>query len=114
MVSTDYNKSLEMVEDFASLSYKAITKAKETEDQFIFDTLNNFTREHYQITVEKDELVKAIQLVRIMREHNIDIRESYTTATHKKAALDDAYQRGLQDGIAIEHNRVMDILNNRS
>lgn len=114
MISTDYNKSLEMVEDLTSLSYKQIIKAKETEDQFIFETLNNFAHDHYQITVEKDELSKAIQLVRIMREHNIDIRESYATATHKKAALDDAYRRGLQDGIDKEHNRIMGILNNRS
>lgn len=37
-----------------------LTKVKETEDAFIFQTLGDFAQTNYQITVEKDELVKAI------------------------------------------------------
>ena len=50
-----------------------LTKVTETEDAFIFQTLSDFAQTNYQLTVEKDELIKAIQLIRMMRENGTDI-----------------------------------------
>lgn len=76
-----------------------LTKVTETEDAFIFQTLSDFTQTHYQLTVEKDELIKAIQLIRMMRENGTDITEPWTTATQQSEALADAYGRGFEDGL---------------
>lgn len=76
-----------------------LTKVIETEDAFIFQTLSDFAQTHYQLTVEKDELIKAIQLIRMMRENGTDITEPWTTATRQSEALADAYDRGFEDGL---------------
>lgn len=89
---------------------KIVTKVKETEDAFIFRTLCDFSTMHYDVTVEKDELVKAIQLIRMMREHGDDIVDRWNTATQQSEALAHAYIRGVEDGIEKERNRIKDRL----
>ena len=64
-----------------------------------------------QITVEKVELIHAIQLIRMSREYGPSIDERWTTATQNAVELDRAYNKGLQDGIDKEHARVMAALN---
>ena len=51
-----------------NIAGEMLSKVTETEDAFIFQTLSDFAQTHYQIIVEKDELIKAIQLIRMMRE----------------------------------------------
>ena len=75
-----------------------LTKVTETEDAFIFQTLSDFAQIHYQLTVEKDELIKAIQLIRMTRENGTDISEPWTTATQQSAALRKAYIEDLRMG----------------
>lgn len=42
---------------------KIRTQVQETEDAFIFHTLNNFSEKTYNITVEKEELVQGIFMI---------------------------------------------------
>ena len=78
---------------------KIVTTVNETQDAFIFSTLSSYAAEHYNITVEKEELVRAIQLIRMSREYGPSIGERWETATQNAAELDSAYKKGLQDGI---------------
>lgn len=94
----------------SDLSYKIVQEVKETQDAFIFSTLSNYAHETYHITVEKEELTKAIQLIRMMRAYGYNIDERWETATAQTAALSKEYLRGYQEGRDSEHQKFMDIL----
>ena len=93
--------------DFAS---KIITQVTETREAFIFQTISDFASSNYQMIIEKEELIRAISLIRMSREHGPGIDVRWETATQQCAALDEAYRRGFQDGVNKEHTRFMDIL----
>ena len=82
----------------------------ETQDQFIFETISNYTANNYQIVIEKEEIIKAIQLIRMAREYGPSIDQRWTTATEQTAVLDREYLRGFQEGVDSEHQKFMDIL----
>lgn len=89
-----------------SLIETITTQVTETEDEFIFQTLSDYATKHYKIVVKKEELVRAIQLIRMSREYGPSIGERWTTATQNAAELNRAYIKGLQDGIQEAHNRL--------
>lgn len=93
-----------------NIAGEMLSKVTETEDAFIFQTLSDFAQTHYQIIVEKDELIKAIQLIRMMRENGTDISEPWTTATQQSAVLGDAYISGFNDGYERKCIELMDYL----
>ena len=82
----------------------------ETQDQFIFETISNYTANNYQIVIEKEEIIKAIQLIQMAREYGPSIDERWTTATAQTAVLHREYLRGFQEGVDSEHQKFMDIL----
>lgn len=82
----------------------------ETQDQFIFETISNYTANNYQIVIEKEEIIKAIQLIQMAREYGPSIDERWTTATAQTATLSREYMRGYQAGRDSEHHKFMDIL----
>ena len=71
----------------------------ETEDAFIFQTLRDFASDNYQITVDKDELIRAIQLIRMAKEYGPSIDKRWTTATQQSQLYEHAYNRGFQDAV---------------
>lgn len=83
---------------------------RETQDKFIFSTLSQYAMDHFQITLEKEEFIRAIQLIRMSKEYGPGIDERWSTATQQCAYLDEAYRRGFQDGVTKEYNRIMSIL----
>lgn len=85
-------------------------RVAETQDEFIFQTLRDFGLSTSNIVVEKEELVQAIQLIRMMKEYGLDIFERYNTATAQAGIFRRGYEEGLHDGIEKERSRVMDIL----
>ena len=93
--------------DFAS---KIINHVTETREAFIFQTISDFASSNYQMIIEKEELIRAISLIRMSREHGPGIDVRWETATQQCAMLDEAYRRGFQDGVNKEHARFMDIL----
>lgn len=79
-----------------SLIETITTQVTETEDEFIFQTLSDFTSTKYQTVVEKEELVRAIQLIRMSREYGPSIGERWATATQNVAELDRAYKKDFE------------------
>lgn len=110
MNSTDYSKSDEMAKDMFKTVDNIVMHVKETQDEFIFSTLSKYAMDNFNIVVEKEELVHAISLIRMCKEHGPGIYERWTTATQQTVYLNDAYRRGFNDGVTKEHDRIMSIL----
>ena len=110
MISTDYSKSEEMAKDMFKTVDNIVMQVKETQDEFIFSTLSKYTMDNFNTVVEKEELIQAIHLIRMCKEHGPEIYERWTTATQQTAYLNDAYRRGFHDGVTEEHDRIMSIL----
>ena len=102
-----------MAKDMFKTVDNIATQVKETQDEFIFSTLSDFLHDKVNIVVQKDELFKAISLLRMVEEHGPGIHQYWSTATAQSAILSDSYRRGFQDGIKEEHDRIMDILKER-
>ena len=83
---------------------KIASQVEETESEFIFRFLSDFAHSTYQVVIEKEELFKAIQLIRIDRR--------WETATQQSEWCRHAYNRGFQDGVEREHERIKEVLNN--
>ena len=113
MISTDYSKSEEMAKDIFKTVDSIVMHVKETQDEFIFSTLSDFLHDKVNIVVQKDELFKAISLLRMVEEHGPGIYQCWSTAVAQSAMLSDSYRRGFQDGVKKEHDRIMDILKER-
>lgn len=96
--------------NITEITDKIVTTVQETEEAFIFQTLSNFTLNTANITVEKEELIRAIQLLRMMKETGMDIHDCYASLSRKKDLYNQAYQRGLQDGEKRERGKIMDVL----
>lgn len=96
-----------------TITNKIAMQVAESQDAFIFQTISDFASSNYQIIIEKEELVRAIQLIRMSRQYGPSIDKRWETATQQCAALDDAYKRGFQDGRDEEHARIMEILNKK-
>lgn len=79
---------------------------EETQEAFIFRTISEFAANNYATIIEKDELVKAIQLIRMSKEYGPSIDERWTTATEQSYMCHRAYNRGYQDGVEKEHARI--------
>lgn len=110
MISTDYLKSEEMVKGMFKTVDNIVMQVKETQDEFIFSTLSKYTMDNFNMVVEKEELIRAISLIRMCKEHGPGIYERWTTATQQTACLDNAYRRGFQDGVTKEHDRIISFL----
>lgn len=98
------------ISDLTNNATEIITHVTETQEAFIFQTISDFTSSNYQIIIEKEELIRAISLIRMSREHGPGIDVRWETATQQCAVLDEAYMRGFRDGVNKEHARIMDIL----
>ena len=110
MIITDYSKSEEIAKDIFKTVDNIVMRVKETQDEFIFSTLSKYAMDNFNIVVEKEELIRAISLIRMCKEHGPVIYERWTTATQQTAYLNDAYRRGFNDGVTEEHDRIMNIL----
>lgn len=73
-------------------------QVQETEEEFIFSTINKWIGETFVRTISKDELAKAIQIVRACEEHGINLYNAYDTAIEQKRIADEAYKKGFTDG----------------
>jgi hypothetical protein len=83
------------------------TQITETKDEFIFQVLSDFASDKYNIVIEKEELVRAIQLIRMSKKYGPSVGERWVTATQNMAELDRTYTKGFQDGVDKEHARIM-------
>lgn len=105
---TEFDRRFEDI--YQNTVNKAVMEVQETQDAFIFSTLREFAANNYNIVVEKQEIVRAIQLIRMSKEYGPSIDKRWATATAQSEALSREYMRGYQDGRDSEHQKFMDIL----
>lgn len=91
---------------------KIASQVQETESEFIFRFLSAFAHSTYQVVIEKEELFKAIQLIRMSKEFGPSIDRRWDTATQQLEWYRHAYDRGFQDGVEREHERINEVINN--
>ena len=106
MNSIDYSKSEEMTKDIFKTVDNIVMQVKETQDKFIFSTLSDFASTNYNITVDKKELIMAIQFIRMCNETGTDLRQYYSTATDGTELYRKGYNMGFEAGIQEAHNRL--------
>lgn len=86
----------------------------ETQEQFIFETISPFIQQHSRIEISKQELVEAIQLLRMKNEalekYGVVISNDLNTAPRQKCEMDRSYRLGYKDGVEKERNRINDLL----
>lgn len=75
----------------------------ETQDEFIFQTIDEFIRSSFHMVIDKEELVRAILLVRMIRRHGQDITEKLVTAEENSAIFRRGYSEGYKAGIEKGH-----------
>lgn len=108
-ISTMYTKDQNKKDVFKTVN-DIVMQVHETQDAFIFSTLSKYAIDNFQIVIEKEELARAIQFIRMSKEYGPGIDERWTTATQQTRYLGDAYRQGFQDGVAKEHDRIINIL----
>lgn len=89
---------------------KIASQVQETESEFIFRFLSDFAHSTYQVVIEKEELFKAIQLIRMSKEFGLSIDSRWETATQQSAFCRHAYDLGFNDGIKKAHNRIRNMM----
>lgn len=88
-----------------------IMHAKETQDEFIFSTLIDFASTNYNVTVDKKELIMAIQFIRTCNETGTDLRQYYNTAIDGTELYRKGYNTGFEDGIQEARNVLENVCN---
>lgn len=106
MISTDYSKSEEMVKNIFKTVNEIQMHVTETQEEFIFSTLIDFTSTNYNITVDKKELIMAIQFIRMCNETGTDLRQYHNTATNGTELYRKGYNTGFEAGIQEARNRL--------
>ena len=106
MICTDYSKSEEMGKDMFKTIDNIAMQIKETQDEFIFSTLSNFASTNYDITVDKKELIMAIQFIGMCRETGTDLRRCHYTATDIRDFYKKGYDAGFEAGIQEARNKI--------
>ena len=106
MICTDYSKSEEIGKDIFKTVDNIAIQIKETQDEFIFSTLNKFASTNYDITVDKKELIMAIQFIRMCRETGTDLRRCHCSATDMRDFYKKGYDAGFEAGIQEARNKI--------
>lgn len=83
------------------------TTVSETKDQFIFKTISDFASRDYEVVIEKEELISAINYIRFCKEHNLDVVQSVNESI---SDFESGYRLGYEGGKIAEHKRVMEII----
>ena len=106
MFKTDYSKSEEMAKEIFKTVDNIVMQVKETQDEFIFSTLSDFSSTNYNITVDKKELIMVIQFIRMCHETGTDLRQYHSTATDGTELYRKGYNTGFEAGIQEARNRL--------
>lgn len=106
MISTDYDKSLKdamlAIDHITNMGSQMRMEIQETMDKFIFNTIDPFIKNITTMEISKEELIRAIQLIRMQRESiekcGVRISNEWNTAIAQSMALAESYKRGYADG----------------
>ena len=83
-----------------------VMQVRETRDEFIFSTLSNFASTNYNITISKQELIMAIEFIRMCNETGTDLRQYNNTALNGTELYRKGYNMGFEAGIQEVCNRL--------
>ena len=83
-----------------------VMQVRETRDEFIFSTLSNFASTNYNITVSKQELIMAIEFIRMCNETGTDLRQYHNTASNGTELYRKGYDMGFEAGIQEVRNKL--------
>ena len=83
-----------------------VMQVRETRDEFIFSTLSNFASTNYNITVDKQELIMAIEFIRMCSETGTDLRQYHNTASNGMELYRKGYDMGFEAGIQEVRNKL--------
>lgn len=93
----DYIREVEKTIDNIRLS------VIETQDEFIFQTIDEFIRSNFYMVIDKEELVQAIRLIQMTRQYGQDISVKLVTAEENSAIFRRGYSEGYKAGIEKGH-----------
>lgn len=114
MKEINLNESFCNENDFKDHVRKVAMEAVETQEAFIFKTIEPFINEVAGFEISKKELVDAVQLIRLQRaaveKYGTSLSYKLTTATNMSRELGEAYDRGFMDGVKKERKRLMTML----
>ena len=83
-----------------------VMQVRETRDEFIFSTLSNFASTNYNITIDKQELIMAIEFIRMCNETGTDLRQYHNTASNGMELYRKGYDMGFEAGSQEVCNRL--------
>ena len=83
-----------------------VMQVRETRDEFIFSTLSNFASTNYNITVSKQELIMAIEFIRMCNETGTNLRQYHNTALNGTELYRKGYNMGFEAGIQEVRNKL--------
>ena len=80
----------------------------ETQDEFIFQTIDEFIRSNFYMVIDKEELVRAIRLVQLTRKNGGDITKDLATAEERTLIFSHGYNEGYKAGydVAMQKLRI--------
>lgn len=81
----------------------------ETQDEFIFQTIDEFIRSNFYMVIDKEELVRAIRLVQLTRKNGGDITKDLATAEERTLIFSQGYNEGYKAGydVAMQKLRIL-------
>lgn len=79
--------------------YKFQRIVVENQEEFIFSTLSNWIHDNFQIRVNKQELIQAIEIVRACKHMgNYSLRDAYVNAKSHTSSYNDGFKAGYKQG----------------
>ena len=83
-----------------------VMQVRETRDEFIFSTLSNFASTNYNITIDKQVLIMAIEFIRMCNETVTDLQQYHNTTLNGTELYRKGYNMGFEAGIQEVCNRL--------
>lgn len=99
-----------------SITNKIVTEVRETENEFIFTTLNSYIESHYEIKVEKWELFQAVLLIQRIRRlkentgYDLNAKINGLGSPDVMKIYEEMYNKGFEDGKEEALNKIRDML----
>lgn len=96
--------------DMSKWTEKIIREVNETEDAFIFTSVKPFLDSISTFEIRKEELVRAVLLIRMQREaiekYGVILPNDFHSATELQTYLESAYRKGYEAGRREGHNLI--------
>lgn len=99
-----------------SITNKIMTEVRETENEFIFTTLNSYIENNYEIKVEKWELFQAVLLIQRIRRlkentgYDLNSKINGLGSPDVMKIYEEMYNKGFEDGKKETLNKIKDML----